>query len=414
MPSGQVPLGTPGLDSASSLRLVDTGAGRASSLKAGALVFVTVRQNLGGDLYAVSVGPRLLSAVSSSSLQIGSVLKARVELSGGEFVLRLARGGQPERGASGAGEAGARSFSSSDKAASLLASAGLPNDAAGRTALIALLGAGLSPEGRALVRVRAAALRGAAEGREDEYASLAARMEEKGMSAEGEALEELLSLGDGRSGDRGHSGGGEGGSGRRGGSGDRGGASVHSYNAQIAGRILDSDFELEVPEEELSAVLGSLVHGIVSRAQTEADPAQGASILARFNSLRGKGGGWVLSPFRFSLGEVDFAGSFRIQLPYLRGGEGRFEAYFSASRASQGFPCPDEARELWSFFLSFGGSRASSLRLVAPGGGELLPARVDELASLLAASSCVLSMSERGEGARGSGRLDIGGFDADA
>jgi hypothetical protein len=295
-----------------------------------------------------------------------------------------------------------RAFSSSDKAASLLAAARLPNDLAGRIALAALLGAGLSPEARALGRVRLAALRGASEGREEELASLAARMEEKGMAAESDALDELSALGDGRSGGRGSAG--RDGAGEGGSSG--GGNAPRSPNAQVAERSLDRDFELEIPEEELPTVLGSLVRRIVERTEASGCPTQEASSLALFNRLLGKGGGWVLAPFHFSLGEVDFAGSFRIQLPYLCGGEGRFEAYFSASHGSH--------REDWSFFVSFGGSRPSSLRLVAPSKDKLPPVRVDELSSVLAASFCSLAISEKGTGGRLSGELDIGGFDADA
>ena len=389
MPSGQAPIGTSGPNSASSLRLVDAGAGRAISLRAGALVSLIVREKLGSGLYAVSIGSRLFSASSSASLQIGSVLRARVERSGGGLLLRL--------DASDRSVTDSRAFPVADKAASLLASARLPNDIAGRIALAALLGAGLSPEARVLGRVRLAALRGASEGREEEFASLAARMEEKGIAAELDALDELSALGDGRSGGRGSAG-------ERGSSG--GGDAPRSPNAQVAERSLDRDFELEVSEEELPSVLGSLVRRIVEHSEVSGGPTQETSSLALFNRLRGKEGGWVLAPFRFSLGEVDFAGSFRIQLPYLRGGEGRFEAYFSASRAS--------SREDWSFFVSFGGSRPNSLRLVAPSKGKLSSARVDELSSALAASSCFLAINEKGEGEGLSGKLDIGGFDADA
>jgi hypothetical protein len=106
------------------------------------------------------------------------------------------------------------------------------------------------------------------------------------------------------------------------------------------------------------------------------------------------------------LGEVDFAGSFRIQLPYLIGGEGRFEAYFSASCGAR--------REDWSFFVSYGGSRPNSLRLVAPSKGKFPSVRVDEFSSVLAASFCSLAITEKGEGGRPLGEFDIGGFDADA
>jgi hypothetical protein len=317
--------------------------------------------------------------------------------------LRLVSKGRADRGV-----AISRAFPAADRAASLLAAAGLPGDAAGRIAIAALLSAGLSPESRALGRVRLAALRGAGEGRDEEYAELAARMEEKGMTAEGDALDKLSALGDGRTGSRS----GEGGSDGQDDPG--GGEAPRSPNSKLADQSLDRDFELEVPEEDLPAVLGSLIHAIVTRAGDEAATAQEASQLVLFNCLQGKEGGWVLAPFRFTLGEVDFAGSFRIQLPYLRGGEGHFEAYFSASRASSRVSLPEARGEDWSFFLNFGGPRPNSLRLVMPSKGKLPPNRVGGFSSTLAFSSCALAIREKGEDGRPSRTLDTGGFDADA
>lgn len=76
-----------------SLRIVDAsaGAGRAQSLKAGAVVSVLIRERIdpgagraGADaqLYSVAVGSRILVASSSTPLVLGSVLRARVESSG--------------------------------------------------------------------------------------------------------------------------------------------------------------------------------------------------------------------------------------------------------------------------------------------------------------------------------------------
>jgi hypothetical protein len=152
-----------------------------------------------------------------------------------------------------------------------------------------------------------------------------------------------------------------------------------------------------VPEGELPSYLAGLVRAICSRSGGGSDP------LALFNHLRGPEGSWVIVPFRFSLDAVDFAGSFRIQLPYVRGGQGRFEAFFSASR--------DHSAEDWSFIIGFGGGRAPSLRIDPPRGGaaeSLARSGTDRLAAELAAYSCSVRM-----GARGGDRV-AGGFDLDA
>jgi hypothetical protein len=114
-------------------------------------------------------------------------------------------------------------------------------------------------------------------------------------------------------------------------------------------------------------------------------------------------------PFRFDVDAVDFAGSFRIQLPYVRGGQGRFEAFFQASR--------DLITEDWSFFLGFGGGQAPSLRIVAPKAGEagaLARARIGELAETLAAHSCSVRIDYGSMDEAGTPDASGGGFDLDA
>ena len=316
------------------------------------------------------------------------VLKARVENSAGGILLRIAS-------SQGGDEAGAA------KMASVLAAAGLPNDPAARAALAALLSEGAAPEGRALARVRRAALRDGESG--GDGADIAAKMEAKGMIADDAAVSEILSLLDGRGGgDRG--GGAWGREGRGGGqSPDGKGTETQAEERQASGAELtppepvdpEKDFHAEVPEDELPRYLGALIRAIATRSGGE------ANALTLFNRLRGSEGSWVLVPFRFELDAVDFTGSFRIQLPYVRGGQGRFEAFFSASRGS--------STEDWSFFAGFGGGRAPSLRIVPPSGGTAAGrarSSVDSLAALLAVHSCSVRIEDR------SG--DLGGAPSDA
>jgi hypothetical protein len=289
----------------------------------------------------VAIGPRLLTASSTTGLEPGTVLKARVERSGDAILLRIA----------------ARDLRES--AASALTTAGLPNDEAARAAVAALLREGIAPEARALARVRRAALREAAEG--GEWTDLAANMEAKGIPAEGPALEGLAFFFDGG---RGTADGG--------GSGDR----KERQGTELAET-------LELIESELPSVLGALLRGLVIRTG-------GGGPLTLFNHLRGPQGSWVFVPFRFALDAVDFSGGFRIQLPYVLGGYGLFEASFSASRGS--------ASEDWSFFLTFGGGRASTLRIERPEGckGGFGGSLFDEFAAELVALSCSVRVSTRG------------------
>jgi hypothetical protein len=273
-----------------------------------------------------------------------------------------------------------------------LAAAGLPNDQAARAALAALLQEGMAPEARALARVRRAALRDGESG--GEGTELAAKMEAKGMSADEEALGELLPFMGGRGGGGGR---GEGQGEARDEKEDAPPAAVPSLPGFSLPEALeaDKDFRAEVPEGELPPFLAGLLRAVCSRSGGGSDP------LALFNHLRGPEGSWVIVPFRFGLDAVDFAGSFRILLPYVRGGQGRFEAFFSASRGN--------SAEDWSFALGFGGGRAPSLRIDPPGGGaaeSLARSGLDVLAAELAAHSC--SVRTGGGGAdRGEGGLDL-------
>jgi hypothetical protein len=270
----------------------------------------------------------------------------------------------------------------------------LPNDQAARSALAALLREGMAPEARSLARVRRAALRDGESG--GEGTDLAAKMEAKGMSAEEAALSDILSFMNGRGG---------GGRSRDDGRGEEGREAAPEALSpeEIAPKALapseavdqDKDFLVEVPEDELSTVLAGLFRAIVSRAGGSCDS------LSLFNHLRGPEGSWVIVPFRFELDAVDFAGSFRILLPYVRGGQGRFEAFFSASRGP--------SSEDWSFFAGFGGGRAPSLRIDPPRGGAIGSRARSGLAALadeLAAFSCSVRLGDRGVD-HGSGGLDL-------
>jgi hypothetical protein len=352
-----------------SLRLIGEGASRSESLRAGALVSVLVKEKLGGELYRVTIGSRSLTASSPAPLETGTRLQARVERSGECLVLRLVSRGAAE------------------SSASALAASGLPNDAAGRAALSALLGEGFSPDARALGRVRRAALHDAESGVSS--LDLAAKMEAKAFPAEDEALEALVSLSDGRSHSRGH---GEG-EGRRGEERSSGGGELAREPESFLGSgepsSLERDFQVDVPEEELAPILARLLRAIVARSGGAGD------LLTLFNHLRGPEGSWILVPFSFSLDAVDFAGSFRLLLPYVRGGEGRLEALFSATCGS--------SSENWSFFINFAPSRGSSLRLVAPDSRRAAVAsRAEELEAELSRFPCSVRLSREGQDESGS------------
>lgn len=402
-----------------SLLLIDTsagrGAGRPASLQAGAFVSITVLERLGprpGDptgarAYLVQAGNQVFEArtalLAGTELGPGMKLRAKVEAdASGSLALRLLaspKGGQASPAGSPAGAESAMGKlgrDPGDRRAAILAAAGLPNDQASRVALAAILSESLAPESRLLSRVRRAALRDSGEGG---LADMAAKMEAKGLRADAEALDELIALSDARS--DGGSGGDEAGaegsdarSGQEGGDGSRGDSEV-----TVTLMDLSRDFRAELDEENVPRALGAFIRGLASRSDS------GGGKLALFNHLRGKEGSWVVLPFRFALDEVDFSGSFRIQLPYLRGGQGRFEAVFSASRGLES--------EDWSFFASFGGAHPSSLRLVKPASAKIPADRIEAFAAELAVLSCSLNVSEsEASGASGAGRR--GGFDFDA
>jgi hypothetical protein len=387
-----------------SLRLLDPSAGRGdgqqASLKAGAFVSLVVKERLGPSpgfpagtiLYKVSVGGHLLKASSALNLEPGTTLRAKVDQAGNGLVLRLAD---------------AASRAALDRQGATLAASGLPNDQAARSALVALLRESVAPDPKALSRVRRAALRDSEDG---SLTDLAAKMEAKGLGADAEALDELSALTDARLGGRGASGGASGGAGGegQGESGDReGGQAENALETNPAkewdpGIDLERDFLAEVDEVNLPRALAELIRGLATRSGETGEK------LALFNHLRGKEGSWVILPFRFALDEVDFSGSFRLELPYLRGGQGRFEAYFSASRGSES--------EEWSFFASFGGARPTSLRLVTPSSCKIPAGKIQAFAAELAALSCSLRVSDRetGEGVDPSASGRRGGFDFDA
>jgi hypothetical protein len=305
-------------------------------------------------MYRVSIGQRILKAFSATPLEPGQGLKARVERSRTALVLRVA--------------------ATEERASAALPPTGIPNDPAARLALAALLRAGMGPEPRALARVRRAALREDGEA----WSDLAAKMEAKGLAAEDEAIEALVgALAKGE---------------------DRGGGQTLPDEGQDAagGRQAPmGEVKLEVPESELPETLASVLRDLAMRCatQTGAETAKSALALTLFNHARGPEGSWVIVPFHFSLDSVDFAGSFRIQLPYVRGGRGRFEARFSASRGSKS--------EAWAFFIEYGGSRDSSLRIERPDRPGILEssAAFGELASSLLPLSCSVRLCSRGEGA---------------
>jgi hypothetical protein len=224
-------------------------------------------------------------------------------------------------------------------------------------------------------------------------------MEAKGVPAEGDALESLLRECSGIPSE-----------GRRGATGGKDfGARGEADREQLqdGGEFgdLGRDMERMVPEPELRQVLAALLRALATRSGAGVgSPGREGESLALFNHLRGPEGSWVIVPFRFALDAVDFAGSFRIQLPYVRGGAGLLEARFSATRGA--------IREEWAVDLGFGGGRASALRIKAPEGREryLAGSEFDALITDLAALDC----SVRGAFREEEGETGRGGLDLDA
>jgi hypothetical protein len=342
------------------------------SLKAGALVSVLVRERLGPELYRVSIGPRLLTASSATLLEPGTLLKARVERAGDSLILRI-----------GSGDGLVKNRT--EALPSAISPSSMPNDAAAQAAAAALLREGVAPEPRSLSRVRRALLREAAEG--GELGDLAARMEAKGLAAETTALDGLersYAFAEPREGFGGS------------------GGEAPAEGRDGEGRGGSGPPPLELQEAELPRVLADLIRSLLTRTSGGTQSASSLS-LALFNHLRGPQGSWVIVPFHFALDAIDFAGSFRIQLPYVRAGQGLFDARFSASRGP--------SSEDWSFFLNFGGGQVTSLRIQAPKGKiGRSSKRFAELADGLSSLACSLRFSDEIEGeragARGS-RLDL-------
>jgi hypothetical protein len=367
-----------------SLRLVsasaDRGAGPAAGLKAGAFVFVEVRERLGSELYRVAVGGRLFTASSSSPLEPGSSLRARVERTSEGLTLRLIQREAAEKAVV------EKATLPRGPLPADLQPAGPPGDLAARAAA-ALLREGVSPEARALARVRRAALREADQG--GEALDLAARMEAKGIPAEEAALEALLDLMGGSNGGAGE--------GR-----DRRERAQGGEAEPWTSGDLERDFRVEVAEEEFPGRLAALLRAMSMRV------GEGNDALFLFNHARGPEGHWLLVPFRFEADSVAFKGGLRIQLPYVRGGPGRMEASFEVSRGS--------LTEDWSFFASYGGGHPPSLRIGAPPGsaaGTLARTRLDSLARSLAPYACSVGFFEGG-GERTISGIEGGGLDLDA
>jgi hypothetical protein len=314
-----------------SLFLVNS-AGSSPGLRVGAVVFVTIREKLAPGLFRIAVANGSLVARAGGDFTLGSTFRARVERSsGGGTRLHVLparegqKGGLPE----------------------ILARGGLSDDIAGRLAAAALLSEGMSPETRALARVRRLLLRrsgssiSAGDDSTDpldaERRALAARMEAKGIPAEEEVFEAIAAESDGSAKDGRH---------------ERG----KSDNKERSGDFTDIEngFVARVSETELPSVLGMLIRALAMRAGGE------GSFLNLFNHFRGPEGSWIYVPFRFGLDSIDFSGQLRIKLPYLAGGAGRLEAGFSVRKEGQA------ADSVWAIALSFGGGAKPALRL-SPG-----------------------------------------------
>jgi hypothetical protein len=126
------------------------------------------------------------------------------------------------------------------------------------------------------------------------------------------------------------------------------------------------------------------------------------SLLQLFNHARAArgAGDWTLVPFAFSLDSVAFEGSFRIQLPYMRGGPGCIEARFHTRRDSG--RAGEAVEEAWDFSLFFGTGRP---RLLFREGGrlDLVKRLLPELARSLAAYDCRVEIMDGSPP-----RLDLG------
>jgi hypothetical protein len=353
IPAGKA--GPQGLPSRPESSLLIQSAGTGVPLRAGAFVSLRVLADLGGGDYRVLAGGQELRARAGEALVVGSLLRAKVE----EAPRGAAREGSP-------------AFllrilpTPAEKQAGILATLGLPADAAGRAALAASLAEGLKPEAPRLARLRRAALTGG-EGEEGERAAIAARLEAKGFEASAEAVEALVDLARGGAG-----------RGGRGGDGERGpGDSPAGGQSPEIGRA--TEVGLFAEGEELVAALAGLFRELFGRA----DPRSG--LLGLYNHARA-GDGELLVPFQIELGEIAFKGSFRLHLARIPGGplglEGRFRAYRVDS--------DDGTGASWGFSLETAGRGRSMLRLSAPDPSSL--GDLEGLRSALLASGCELRL----------------------
>jgi hypothetical protein len=186
-------------------------------------------------------------------------------------------------------------------------------------------------------------VRGSAEDR----AEAAARLESKGLASSGEAVDALLGLADG-SREGAHEGGGQGSPGSQ---------------PPGAGLLPDPD----VDPEGFARELGRFIKKLCTAAADDAS----AGMLGLANHARSRGEDLLEIPFHFSLDRVAFAGSFRILLPYMPSGPGRFDARFIVSREGE----EEGARGApsgWAFSLRTGGAEGKKLLVLFP------PSRVAE------------------------------------
>jgi hypothetical protein len=356
-------------------------AGQGAELRAGVSVSVTVLEKISPGLYRVVAGSKSLTASSASELSPGSVFRARVERApqGPLLVLRLL----PDSG----GDEGL---------ARLLGGTGLPLDAATRLAALALLNSGEAPSPESLTRVRRAALgREGLRGSAEERAEAAARLESKGLASSEEAVEALLGLADGS-----QSGEGEGqGTRHSDGQDARQNARQNADGFRPPAEALLPDPEIE--PEGFARELGLFIKKLCSAADEGS-----AGILGLANHARSRGEDLLEIPFRFSLDRVAFAGSFRILLPYMPSGPGRFDARFVVSQEGEGGGqrIPSSS---WAFSLRTGGVGGKKLLVLypPPRGAEaerLLPAFRSELERL----GCALRLGGR-DGYEPSGKIDL-------
>ena len=349
---------------------IGAGLGRseqqdARRLSAGAVVSLRVLADLGGGRYRVSAGESFFLAQSASPLKTGSVFSARVERSGSSLVLRPLSGAARRFGQASISEAGLR------------LDAGRGTELATKAFLAALLKEGLAPQAESLERLRRIYLRpgldakrGKGEGSErEERLSLAARLEAAGIPAEEATVDAIQAEAGGFGAERE-------GLGQKG----NGASNGKPPDASVGGGLdLERDIELQVPEAELPALLGRLIREIAFRSGGE------GCLLNLFNHRPGADGNWTYAPFRFELDSIAFEGTLRIKSPRIRGGPGRIEASFSASRRREDGEAALDRN--WSFSLDFGAGAAFRLDCIDIAAAESARRKLGELRAALAATS---------------------------